>query len=47
MQKRDDQERIASDEMIAKVDSKMKNARLAEIVNFAEVEIEIIILTEW
>ena len=28
--------------MIAEVDSKMKNAKLAEIVNFAEIEIDVV-----
>ena len=41
MHRRDDQERIAS------ADSEMRNAGLAEIVDSAEVEIGVVILTEW
>ena len=47
MQRRNDQERItnANSEMIAEIEvmranSKMKNAKLAKIVNFAKVEVE-------
>ena len=40
MQRRDDQERIAS------ANSNVKNAKLAEIVNFAKIKIEIVILIE-
>ena len=40
MQKKDDQERISE------IDSETKNAKLAEIVNFAEVEIKKSALSE-
>ena len=47
MQRRGDQGRIAGDEVAAGVDSEVEDAELAEVVDSAEVEVGVVILTQW